>query len=171
MKIKSLFFSIFLLTFFTGFSQTKKLIGFGNAKIGMSILEFNKTFDKKINNANQWISEGSKSLYITNQIKIDAVEYTFYNRKLVQIKCGFNEQLYNGLVKIYRIDYEKKIAKNHQFFKFKNTEKNIICIGIKNTELVIYDKSLRPAKKTAISLIFNCESILELDKIENFEGL
>lgn len=171
MKIKSLFFYIFLLTIFTGFSQTKKLIGFGNAKIGMSILEFNKTFDKKINNANQWISASSNSLYITNQIKIDAVEYTFYNRKLIQIKCRFNEQLYNGLVKIYQIDYEKKIAKNHQFFKFKNTAKNIICIGIKNIELVIYDKSLRPPKKTARSLNFNCESILELDKIETFEGL
>lgn len=169
--MKSLFFYIFLLTIFTGFSQTKNLIGFGNAKIGMSILEFNKTFDKKINNTNQWISDSSNSLYITNQIKIDTVEYTFYNRKLIQIKCRFNEQLYNGLVKIYQIDYEKKTVKNHQFFKFKNTDKNIICIGIKNIELVIYDKNLRPPKKTARSLNFNCESTLELDKIENFEGL
>lgn len=58
---KILIFTFCLFTLLN-YSQTKKLIGFGNAKIGMSISEFNKIFGTKINNSNQWIGTYSKNI-------------------------------------------------------------------------------------------------------------
>ena len=167
---KILIFTFCLFTLLN-YSQTKKLIGFGNAKIGMSISEFNKIFGTKINNSNQWIGTYSKTLNVTDELSIEDVNYYFNNKKLVLIKCKYNQQLYNGLVKIYGIDYIKTTSKHKTFFKLKNTSKNIICIGIKNNEILIYDKLEKPSKKTFRSIDFEKESIKELNIIEGYKGV
>ena len=152
-------------------AQIKELNGFGKAKIGMTILDFNKIFGTKINNSDQFIGSISKKLIITEEISINNVSYYFENKQLILIKCDFNQQLYNGLEKIYGIEYIKKTLKGKTFFKFKNTSKNIICIGLRNYQIVIYDKNKKPAKKTFRSISFENESIKELNINEGFKGL
>lgn len=135
----------------------------------MTITEFNKEFGTKINNADQWIYEYGK-LKITDLITIDEIEYAFNHKRLVYLKCKYNKDLYDGLSKKYGIKASRKTSDGKTFFMINTKSKTIICVGLTNQELVIYDSSVK-IDSPFLKVTLHSDAIEEYKRKDIYKGL